>query len=401
MDYEQHKDTKTKHYIQKNVYEAAKERIKDAIQQSDNQIVLCSGGKDSTVTLHLVKEVYNELNIDKPVNVVFMDEEVISQTIINYVKKLKTDPEIKLYWLKIPLRSQIYNTGNTREYVQNDKNREHIREAPPDALTLKDFNINEDRVLDQYHIADIQASLLPGKICLFKGIRTDESLFRLTQIIRRRKSPHIGNHKPKHFECVPIYDWSTRDIFLYFYLNNIPYNPIYDRQMYAKSTLRVATPLHTESKNTYNHLREIDPTFYEKIIKIFPDMAHADRYGEAKKQTKKDFTHYPHTLRGLMQYIDDSYTENRKQNQKVKKRILWAYKKREKNKKQPYSDAFGGYPLYYLFQLVKRGSLKRNIMPIEKPSRKMYKFENIPDKEYIRDKNNRGRFYATKNATNK
>ena len=44
-------------YLNKNVYEAAKERIRFVYEEFKNVIVNFSGGKDSTTVLHLALEV--------------------------------------------------------------------------------------------------------------------------------------------------------------------------------------------------------------------------------------------------------------------------------------------------------------------------------------------------------
>ena len=398
-DYNPGKDTRTKHYLDKNVYTAAKERITDAINQSDSQAVLCSGGKDSIVTLHLLREVYHELGITHKINVIFMDEEVINQTVIDSIQQLQTMPDIQLYWFNIPITCDIYNHGNTREYIQNDPNRKHVREPPDDAITLEKLGIPSGTILTRYQLADIQANLLPGTVCLFKGIRTDESLFRLTQVLRRPQSPHIGKRTSKHFECIPIYDWHERDVFLYYYKNHLQYNKIYDMEMWSDTPLRVSTPMHSYNRKTYNKLRTLDPQLYQAIVEVWPDMAHADRYTHSKTITNHDFQEYPHTIHGLMQYIDDCYTTNKKQNLEVKKKILWAYKRRQQNKNKKGSDKFGGYPLYYLFNIIRRGATMRNIIPCEKPSQKMYTFEGYTPDDYLHDKTMRGQYHAA-NTTN-
>lgn len=392
-NYIPHTDTKTKHYINENVYTAAKKRIHDAINQSDNQAVLCSGGKDSVALAYLVHECYKEQNIKTPVNLIFMDEELINHDVIRGVKQLGRKPEFKLYWLCLPMTCDMYNTGKTREYIQNDHNRNHVREPPIDAITPEKLGIQCTKPLTRYQLKNIQAELFKGRVCLFKGIRTEESLFRLTQVIRRKNSPHIGAQTPKHFECIPIYDWTEHDIFLYYYKNNLKYNPIYDKQMYAEAPLRVSTPTHTYNTGTYNKLRMIDPELYEGIVEVFPDMAHADRYNNEVKTNKADFTRkYSHTIHGLMQYIDDTYTDNQEHNLQAKRKVLWAYKRREENKKRPGSDKFGGYPLYYLFGIIQRGATLRHIMPREKPSLQCYTFEGYTLEDMIEDKNRRGTY---------
>lgn len=397
MNYEQYEDTKIKHYINENVYTAAKKRINDAINQSDSQAVLCSGGKDSVLVMHLLREVYHERGMKRKINVIFMDEEVINNSIVEYLETIRAQPDINFYWFNIPITCDIYNTGKTREYIQNDPHREHVREPPADSITLEKLGLPEDTILTRYQLAEIQAGLFQGNVCLFKGIRTEESLFRLTQVIRRKQHPHIGRQHKKYFECVPIYDWSEKDVFLYYYKNNIPYCKVYDMELYSKVPLRVSTPLHAYNTKTYNNLRSLDPDLYENITRVFPDMAHADRYSNINSEQKSDFKNkYPHTIQGLMSYVDDCYTDP-EYNLKVKRKLLWAYKRREQNKNLPGSDKFGGYPLYSLFRVVQRGATMRNIVPTDKPSLNCYLFEGYTEYEYNEDKENRGKYYDKKN----
>ncbi len=55
------------------------------INTFDKIFVCFSGGKDSLAVLHLVKEVYQELGINEKINVIFRDEEVIPDDIIDFV----------------------------------------------------------------------------------------------------------------------------------------------------------------------------------------------------------------------------------------------------------------------------------------------------------------------------
>ena len=76
---------KAKQYLDTNVYEEAKKRIKHTIKITDDRIVGFSGGKDSLVLLNLVQEVYNELGLDEKVKVFFLDEEFVPQPVIDFV----------------------------------------------------------------------------------------------------------------------------------------------------------------------------------------------------------------------------------------------------------------------------------------------------------------------------
>src|SRR5882724_7621148 len=79
-----------------DVLAAAKQRIKLILNLHDTVAVCFSGGKDSLAALHLVKEVYDESGIVKPINVIFRDEELIPDVVVEFMDSYRTLPWIKL-----------------------------------------------------------------------------------------------------------------------------------------------------------------------------------------------------------------------------------------------------------------------------------------------------------------
>ena len=100
--------SRAKKYIDIDVLTAAKQRINHLIDAFDTLSVMFSGGKDSLVVLHLVKEVYDERGITKPVNVVFRDEELIPMEVIDFVNKYRNESWIKMVCFSVPLQSTKY-----------------------------------------------------------------------------------------------------------------------------------------------------------------------------------------------------------------------------------------------------------------------------------------------------
>lgn len=61
-----------------DVLEAAKERVRYLFTRYDDIVCSFSGGKDSLVCLELLAMVRDEMNITKKIDVIFYDEELIS-----------------------------------------------------------------------------------------------------------------------------------------------------------------------------------------------------------------------------------------------------------------------------------------------------------------------------------
>ena len=74
-------------YLEKNVLEAAKERLKIAFNSFDNIYFCVSGGKDSSVMVQLANIVAKEL--DKKFDIMFIDLEAQYKCTINHINELK------------------------------------------------------------------------------------------------------------------------------------------------------------------------------------------------------------------------------------------------------------------------------------------------------------------------
>lgn len=362
-----------KKYLDIDVYEAAKQRIKHTIEIFDTVMVAFSGGKDSLCTLNLVKEVYQELGIKEKIKVFFRDEELIPDNVIDFVKGICESGEYDFRYYAIPLKSTKFILGNNFEYVQFDREREWLRQPPDYAITMSD---DEYRVLSQYEADEYVCRNEKGKVAIFTGIRADESLIRLRSCVNKKNENYITATKSRRINLVkPIYDWVEKDVFLYFYKNDIRYCEIYDEQFFNKEALRVATPLHAESSKRIDKIKTRNPEFYDRLITLFPEMAVQERYWSSIDRKKNgNFDSYEHNLNGLMKYIDDTVTD-KNQNKLAKQRIKTAWQTRVNRIKEGQTENFGGYPLMYLFNTIYTGAYKRVIVPKNVPSKTDIEFE--------------------------
>lgn len=353
-------------YIDIDVLTAAKERIRNLINLFDTLIVCFSGGKDSLVVLNLVQEVYDELGIKQKLKVIFRDEEVIPDDVINFVQDIYQSGKYDFTYYCIPLKSEKFILGNKEPYIQWDKNREHIRKAPDYAVT------DSDNVYDQYSADEFITRQYKGKKVLITGIRADESLIRLRSIVNKKNDCYYAATETKGVMIgKPIYDWSEKDIFRYMMDKDIKYAKIYDAQLFNGENLRVSTPLHAESSKRIFKIKTRYPIFWNQLVALFPDIElQARYYGELSKGNV--FANYPIGVEGIKKYIYDNVDE---QYQKVAFQRLHSCLSIRKNKLAKGSINYGGYPLLYIFKQFINGNYKRVIQPKLSPSKDELEYE--------------------------
>jgi len=371
--------SKAKKYIDTNVYDEGKKRIRHIINTFDKIYVSFSGGKDSLAVLRLVEEVYAEMGITKKINVVFRDEELIPDDVIDFVTKEYNSGRHNFLYYAIPLKSNKFILGKTVDYVQWDNDREWLRPKPKFAITLPE---GDKRVFDQYTLDEFIVEGIKGKIAFITGVRADESLIRLQSCLVKKNENYINSTKVANVKiCKPIYDWSQDDVFLYFYKAKIEYCEIYDIQALNGDSLRVSTPLHSEASKKFHKLKTLYPTFYQQLIDLFPEMLIQDKYWKEYDRTSIIYA-YAHSWDGIMRYINDTLEGSMQR--LAKRRVLESKTIRDnKLKKGEGTHNLGGYPILYVFKAIVAGQFKNAIQPKIKISRPFCEYEGLDyDKDY-------------------
>jgi predicted phosphoadenosine phosphosulfate sulfurtransferase len=337
---------KVRQFIDNDVYTESLKRIEHIYNTFDTLVVLFSGGKDSLVTLHLVKEVLNKHGVNR-VNVVFRDEEIIPNTVIDFVNEYRKKEWIDMNYFAVPLMSQIHILGETKNYIQWDASRQHVRKIP-------DHAIKSDKVYNQYKMDAYTASFYKGKIALVNGIRAAESITRYGACMSKVNENYINNTASNIGSvrlCKPIFDWQENDVFKYLHDHQIKYCTIYDRQMWNQEQLRVATPLVSENAKRFYKLKTLDPVLYEQILDIFPKANLQDRYwNQIDMNIIKN--KYGKTLHTVLDYIKD-YIKDPKQRNKAIKQFKKAV---VMHRNDP-----DGYPIDHVLTYFRTGAYKRNL----------------------------------------
>ena len=331
-----------KEYLDKNVYEKAKERIETIYDRFDKVVVSFSGGKDSTAVLNCALEVAKKRNA-LPLEVVFFDEEAIHPPTIEYVKRISQKPEIDLKWYCLEVKHRNACSNEEPFWFCWDKNKKDkwVREMPEQAIT---YHPNLKKGMSFQEFSPYLYDKTKGSVAMLVGIRTEESLRRYQVIARKKNDPFISSHSDgnnNQYRCFPIYDWSSKDVWIAVNKLDWDYNRTYD--IYNRTDLynlflkqRVCPPFGEEPLRGLYLYAQCFPELWEKMLNRVQGVATAWRYSNTSLYSNSNNKPENMTYKQYLNVIIDSYEPYSKN--EVKKTINKYIKGHFNKTAQPIAD---------------------------------------------------------------
>jgi len=242
----------------------------------DNKVALFSGGRDSTVVLHLVKQRYQDA-----IRALFVNTTCTIPDVIRHVKRV-----CKMLGVQLDITRPRHNFY------------ELVRKwGAPTIKRRWCMNWLKQKPIGEY------VRKLPGSTVLFDGRRAAESWMRkrFFNRVKERGYPSGTNFHPVlHVWCAsPIWNWTDEQVARYTREHNLPVSPIYAKLGAGGDCV---CPVF-KTKSFYPRLRVHYPHIFEALVKL---------EGEFKKGGSfASFSiHYRYYLRDLKkQALLDEFVE--------------------------------------------------------------------------------------------
>ena len=269
----------------KNVYDQAIERLHRLFEEfGRNVVVTSSGGKDSTIVVNLSLMVAEERGL-LPLKVFYLDQEVVYQSAVDYMREVMADPRIEPLWFQAPIGISNCLSEEVRWFLAWDpaEQKNWMREREPCAMTENVFGkqkwVNEDSIFKP--LSRLLFGDEPG--IQIGGVRTEESPARYIGLTTNRTYREITwgkvlDKKRKHFSMYPIFDWTVSDVWKCIAENDWPYCRIYDyKYQYGiePKRMRVSSLIYETAIHSLFMLPEIEPETWDRLCRRVPGVAQA------------------------------------------------------------------------------------------------------------------------------
>lgn len=269
-----------KRYRDTSVLEAARERIRLTFDGFERFYVAFSGGKDSSVMLHLVME--EAIRRNQKVGVMLLDLEAQYAETITHAKEMFElyRDHIDPHWMcpTLLLRNAVTNYEPRWKCWAPEMADVWIREKPEWGKTESDYPFAVPGMEFEEFIVLFGEWYGQGKRTAgFIGIRAQESLHRYCAIATwEKRGLTFNGHRwttkivADTYNVYPIYDWRTEDIWKYHSVYpDKPHNKIYDKMQMAGVPLsqqRLCQPFGDDQRRGLWLYHILEPETWFKLV---------------------------------------------------------------------------------------------------------------------------------------
>jgi predicted phosphoadenosine phosphosulfate sulfurtransferase len=310
---------KPQYYLPGTVYDAALNRVRWLFEEFNGHVsVSCSGGKDSTVVVELARIVARERGAG-PLRVHFLDQEAEYQGTIDYMRRLREQPDVDLEWFQIPFR--LFNAASHADewtycWDVDLPADQWMRHKEPDSIHVNDFVDGRGRTVDRFKdLLGAMNERTGGAI--LTGMRCEESPTRrvfMTSMPSYKWVTWAGaggkvtaktrREGPSCWLFHPIYDWSYRDVWKAINQGEWDYNVFYDKMFrhgVPLRNMRVSSFCHEESMGSLDYLQELEPETWEKAVQRYKGV---NTYAHVGDEQFEDRHRLPYMFGSYQEYWD-------------------------------------------------------------------------------------------------
>ena len=276
----------------KNVYEAAVERMEYIFDEFENIVVSFSGGKDSSICAYIADEVAKRRG--RKFYLFYLDQEIEYSSTINFIDKVMKLPTVIPLWFQVPCL--LTNTSSMSQHEIDPwnpaKKSMWIRGQKMKATKEINWDVSgvpyqfpDKKMYGFYGLVQCMEALFQDSESTAQviGLRADESLDRFRAVTKHPGYKGIpwstkGNH---NYKMYPIYDWTFRDVWIYLSKNGLDYNKMYDffwLKGYSPNKMRLSNLLHEKAYESIADLQEFEPKLVDKMLDRVKGIATAQEY---------------------------------------------------------------------------------------------------------------------------
>lgn len=281
-------------YLDQDVFSAARERVRLALERFPRFYVSFSGGKDSGAMLNLVIDVAREMR-RLPVPTLIIDLEGQYQATVDYLARMADRAEVAPTWVCLPLHLRNAVSQFQPHWLCWDPAcpERWIRPLPrrADVVSAEDHFPFFRRGMEFEEFVPAFGDWFAGDVdtACFVGIRSDESLNRFRTIARRDKETWGGHAwttrvtpgAGRVWNVYPLYDWRTEDVWIANGRERWDYNRIYDLMHLAGLSVhqaRLCQPYGDDQRKGLWLFKVLEPETWARVVERVDGANFGNRY---------------------------------------------------------------------------------------------------------------------------